>query len=74
MTWNRVDVDESGNSRKDLMSNLIQQHIAPMIDLWKEQEEQRELRERYPALQAAWENYQLTLRLVKGETTEESNV
>lgn len=66
-TWEHVASGET------TLKNMMLEKLRPLYATANEQERQERLRERYPALQAAYDNYLMVLRMVENEIeTEET--
>jgi hypothetical protein len=72
LTWQKGpdvtkgDVDSYTSASDDLRKQMMEM-VTPLVRQATEAERQKSLRARYPALQDAWENYHLVLRMIERE-------
>lgn len=65
--WQQVDAGPADVSQT---ARTLLRQIRPWYDQVAEADRQKALRERYPALQTAWDNYLMVLRMVENEISQ----
>jgi hypothetical protein len=65
--WNAVGDEEKTD---DKVVKMLMSRIRPAFAMESEMEDQARLRSQFPALQAAWERYEMILALVRSNNPE----
>ena len=67
-----VWVEELHEDVKAPPDEVFKMIVTPWYKLAVQAEKEAELRDKYPALKSAWDNYQMMLRMVSGDVSEDS--